>query len=488
MKFFVFAFIAFFLLTCKKSLVNEKELRELNFEELFFKPPLHPTKEITELISLLKKENDKTGFVNKLPLECGLPIWEKFLGLKEDNHTVLPTNNNGSYLLYIAANTVIVPFSENNTNLSGLLFITANPDGSYKISFTSQNELRQNVYDARVSTITVEKKLILFIYFENAIWGRTEFLNIPHNIFDKTGVTHEKGERTIKLVAVQSPQITSHYYCIQLTFICTVCWQVSCPLSQIIQACGYTEETGGGGGGEGSGSGEGGGGGGGSGGNCNVPFYIFRVNPCSIVPPPDTTSVITKLKNYSLAINRTADSVFQLSMIVPQKEYAFILVKNNQNTIYPKNIKNDNDPDAVTVNWFLQNNETLLAQWHSHQDASTNLNDRPGPSHDDIIALNAHGHQTKLHFVSFVDCGNVRFAIVIEDPIKANTFFRNVNFGNFDVYETYMNSLNNNPLRGINYQQAGLEATIAVIGSASSNGIAVYKSTDILKTEYEKKN
>jgi hypothetical protein len=234
--------------------------------------------------------------------------------------------------------------------------------------------------------------------------------------------------------------------------------------------------------------GGGSGNGGGSGTGCTTAWY--RVNPCggSTNPtPPDTTSVLTKLKNYAIAINHTADSVFQLSMIPPLKEYCGIIVKKDA-SVYLKNIRTDNDPDQVNYIWFLQNNETLLGQFHTHQENSVNLNDRPGSSHEDIIGLNAHGHQTKRHFISIIECGNVRSALVIEDPIKANQFFRNVNFGNFDVYTTYMNSLNNNPIRHTNYQQAGLDAVKAVLGDTSVSGIAIYKSTNTQKTEYEKKN
>ncbi|MFZ1786350.1 MAG: hypothetical protein WAU23_14185 [Ferruginibacter sp.] len=174
-------------------------------------------------------------------------------------------------------------------------------------------------------------------------------------------------------------------------------------------------------------------------------------------------------------------------MITPQKEYAFIVVKNGI-YIYPKNIRTDSMPDQVAQNWFLQPNEVLLADWHTHQDISTNLNDRPGPSDDDIIGIKTGAHQTQLNFVRFIECGNVRYAFVIENPTKAAAFFRNVTFGRLDVSEVYQNSLKNNPIRSTNYQQAGVEATIAVIGNSSTNGIALYMSTNPQKNQYVKLN
>ena len=102
--------------------------------------------------------------------------------------------------------------------------------------------------------------------------------------------------------------------------------------------------------------------------------------------------------------------------------------------------------------------------------------------------LKRYGHQTKLHYMSFIDCGNVRYAFVIEDPVKATAFFRYFLFGKYDLNSVYSNSLTNNPIRGSNYQLAGLQAVIAAIGNASVNGIGIYKSTNPQKNQYEKKN
>jgi len=173
-------------------------------------------------------------------------------------------------------------------------------------------------------------------------------------------------------------------------------------------------------------------------------------------------------------------------MKLPQKERGFILVNKN-GVIYPKNIVKSQDENSVYYNWYLAPGEVLLGQNHTHQDPSTNTKDRPNFSDEDIAAIKqAHGHQTIQNYTSFIECGDVRYALVIEDPVKAIAFF-NANTPAI-INKKYLTNLNTNPNYSSNYQLAGQEATIAAIGSAAVSGIGFYKSTNTEKTVFVKIN
>ncbi|MBL7702418.1 MAG: hypothetical protein JNM14_09215 [Ferruginibacter sp.] len=459
------------------------------------------------MIEKLKQENERTGFVNKLPKNSGLPVWDKLVFPKKWQ----PQSFNDYEL---GTGNFIIPLTSNGYSISMIITGKKISDSSYTIRWFTANDLYNLCYEATNNDIKkAESLLAYFIYMENVVFDRTDFYHVPKKIFPTiSGESQTDSTKYIKLKYIDFTEDTNQntqelvgWSCFHVPSGvcnctsypcdwrngCSYCSAVFCiPIENPCPTCG------GGGGGNGGGNQGGGnpgggtsGGGGNTGGgggppNCNQPFYL--VDPCAPPPAPDTT-ILQRLTIYSQAMNSTADSVFNLSMVTPQKEYGFILVKKN-GVIYPKNIRTDNKPNDVKQNWFLQSGEVLLGDWHAHPDASSVLTDRPAPSDGDIIGLNTHGHQTRLHYMRFIDCGNVRYALVIEDPAKATLFFRNVVFGREDISLNYFNSLNNNPIRSSNYQQAGLEAVIAAIGNTFVNGIGIYKSTNSEKTIYEKKN
>jgi integrase len=73
-------------------------------------------------------------------------------------------------------------------------------------------------------------------------------------------------------------------------------------------------------------------------------------------------------------------------------------------------------------------------------------------------------------FISFADCRNKRYALVISDVAKAKLFFKNNTFQ--DIVYAYSPSISGNT------QQMQESAIINVIGTLSANGIGFYVSTD----------
>lgn len=499
-------FISFYCLNaCTKTDKIKSSSKIESFKEKFFENAHGHSKEVQDLINTLKEENERSGFVNKLPENCGLPVWDKLLLTHSDASSVATSTTpiNSSIIIPGANSTIaLIPLTNTNVSLSSVLIIESFTDTTIVKCLTT-NDYLYNVTHATDINVTQSKNdLTLFLYMENHTFGTNHFYNVPPNALPfNTSIGDRNGNKHVEIKNVIPINSVVPWICVEYLVLCTVCYQYPCEygLSYWYPVCTYVGGGGaptGGGGNGGSGPAGGGGGGsggqtgGGNGGNCSNlnAWYNENLVPCGGTPPPPDTPVLQRLSLYSAAINHVADSVFQLSMVVPQKEYSFIIVKNNQNQIYPKNIRTDSLENSVTPIWYCQPYETLLGNWHPHPDPSADTNNRPAPSNEDILELNSHGHQSKLNFTSFIDCGNIRFAFVIENNVKANTFFRNINFAKYDMSAVYFNSLYNNPLRSSNYQLAGIQAVVAAIGNASASGIGFYKSTNPQKTEYTKIN
>ena len=54
------------------------------FETAFFNVPASASEQVKKLVLSLKIENEKTGFVNKLPQNWGLPKWESVIWQKNE--------------------------------------------------------------------------------------------------------------------------------------------------------------------------------------------------------------------------------------------------------------------------------------------------------------------------------------------------------------------------------------------------------------------
>lgn len=59
---------------CKKSGFNNEVLHDRGFAEKFFETRVLVNDDVTRVIEILKTENERTGFVSKLPANCGLPV------------------------------------------------------------------------------------------------------------------------------------------------------------------------------------------------------------------------------------------------------------------------------------------------------------------------------------------------------------------------------------------------------------------------------
>ena len=216
-----------------------------------------------------------------------------------------------------------------------------------------------------------------------------------------------------------------------------------------------------------------------------VPCGGCGSGPLVVVPPdePPVNYVNTDslLAQISRSIKSKADSIFNLSTQQNYNEWGMIIVRKNGN-VYAKNEKTDNDPNYVKLNWFLQSGEELIGDSHVHND--TDSLGRSSFSGDDLTALRRN--KNKYQYVKFIDCGNVSYAFVIEDVLKAGAFFSQ-NQENI-IIDSISARAYRHPLRYSNWQHATSETMMNYLGSSSVSGIGMYKSNNSDKTSFIKLN
>lgn len=224
-----------------------------------------------------------------------------------------------------------------------------------------------------------------------------------------------------------------------------------------------------------TGGGSHGGGGSGSGGGGSPP------------PPPVRDSNYFKglLNKEAVAISKMSDSAFKLAQN-GKVEYSLIITQKDTN-VYARNLKTDNDTNAVNMNYRTPTGEKLVGEDHTHQDdkPTSLLSNRSSLDIGDVYALWDIGNFSKQDFISFVEMGDERQAIVVEDPVKAANFVNALKRINYlDIWYAKATSL----FTGNNWRQATLNATLYLLGNLSSSGIGIYRTIDAGKVLFTKLN
>lgn len=197
----------------------------------------------------------------------------------------------------------------------------------------------------------------------------------------------------------------------------------------------------------------------------------------NVLTDPSQGPIDSLLARYSLAINHQADSLFALSAAHHNWEYNMTIVMQD-NVIYGKNIRTDMDSNGVAPDLRVNPGETLLATLHVHPRA--NVADRSAPSHGDIYSLSSTLLQ---HFIQFVECGNLRYALVIENPAKAKAYLK-THTPEILLQAIYAIAVQQ-PNYYYNWQAATQIAVTGTLGPVNSCGIGFYASTNSDKTIYQ---
>ncbi len=151
-------------------------------------------------------------------------------------------------------------------------------------------------------------------------------------------------------------------------------------------------------------------------------------------------------------------------------------------------MKTDNSANDVTMNYRVPTGEQIVGDLHTHQDdvAGRPAQMRCSLDIGDVYALSGFGFNSKQDFASFVEMGNTRQVIVVEDPIKAAAYINVLK--RKDYINTWTSIAFASPLYWTNYSQASLNATLSMLGNSATSGIGFYQTTDIDKVVFTKLN
>jgi|GEM_PF-6764719 len=292
----------------------------------FFTPEKPVNKTIRHCIELLKQENERRNFVDALPKNLGMPLWEKMQLRKLQ--TSQARGDAGEHFMVIA----FAP----GTYVSGLL-IAVPVDTGYTTNYYSKEYLNFICHKSNKDIADAENLLGLFMLMENSIFNRTDFYHIPTDLFPTNArVPLTDSTKIASMISIpgenmQAPCVLvpsgAHHYMEEGS--CD--WYLNCPVCSAMYCGGnppgpYEPPVPGGPGGPpGNPPNTPGGGGGSGGGNpppptpvpCDAPFYL--VDPCAPTPgplPPEEPPYFTLLDVDADSVSNPCVSALinQLSM------------------------------------------------------------------------------------------------------------------------------------------------------------------------------
>lgn len=361
--------------SCTKIDVAKNETVDNTFVNNFFKVSKPVSTTVANIIAKLKIENERTNFVNNLPKDCGMPIWDKLL-LKEGG------NNNYAFRGGDSLEDIILPLTNNNQNLSSILILHDSISGYQVDCFTTNSYLYDETHGTNVDTLKAMDDLVLFFFVENKTFGTTKFYHIPTNLFS---ASHQLGTDGKKIITIRNDTSTivnnrMIEICSDILILCSYCGLETCPLTWTLHHCITIGEGGGGGGGGsgphgGGGVGSGGGGTGGGGEPCGGAraWYarIIEPNPCDPPPPPPPVND-TILDPCSDAFALQSSASFKSYMqelkdsTNSNREYGYFMKKDN-NGVFGNTLLGliQGPADKLSLGDFI-NNYQIDCFAHSH--------------------------------------------------------------------------------------------------------------------------
>jgi hypothetical protein len=213
-----------------------------------------------------------------------------------------------------------------------------------------------------------------------------------------------------------------------------------------------------------------------------IPIYTF---------PPLPEPIDSILKRISEFANRYSDSLFNIAL-TQRAEYCFTIVDYNNNVMDTLHMRTDGSGMAVIPRYGVYGGRRLRGIWHAHVIDSpipiTDTSAISGPSGDDVGNLFDLLNQNPPVPV-LTECGFVRYALVVENPQKANAFFRTQGNGPLLLYNKLLQMVYNDPRSSTNlFHQVSVEKLRLILGNSAISGIGIYKSSNPEKTLYTKLN
>jgi hypothetical protein len=471
-------------------------------EDRFFNS--HRSTDPTEkaLVDFIKRRNAKDYFVEQTIKQIGYPRWDKALSFKKPA-TKSAERENAEDSVSIS----YIPFVRDSQHYVNALLIIKTQQTDTAFYYFCDWQYKSKVHGLPSIDTTAERYAIFFMILDNRTFGHTGF-NITDTSLFPAAVPRAGGGKRLEFVNISSSGAARnnlweyHEICVDF-YVCGDpdwcarhggCDYLNCVAGAgepghcylVTSICdGWWEETGGSGGGTGGTGGTGGSGGGSGGGNtppnCGGPITNSKgmiLEGCQpgwnpgggggTPPPPPPDPIDSLLARYSRAIKDTAVYIYDNLSQPFNIEYAFTgTLQNGQ--IVPIEIRTNNDSIQVIPKVMI-GRTILLFTWHSHVSRSINIAERGSFSPADIDMLRNVRCLTQ-GFVSFADCRDKRYALVVTDAVKATIFF-NSN----DVDAIDKNWVTNNMTGTV--QEIDERRVKNVIGSTSVNGVSFYVSND----------
>lgn len=471
--------------------------------------------EVLQVIEEIKKQNNLTQLVNQLVNRAGYPIWEK---ARTITSSVLLSRNE----IDNQQDTItIIPLVKDNTQIVDS-YLAAKINGQITLKLFESKEVTEllNVHDQT----NANKYALLFMNLTKETFGTkrfrvtnetlfAEFRNNSNEIIEVILPDYQATSRMAQLCVTITIATTSQF-CGTPGFHgcasqCDNCGTYCYPKTtyQFAEICNdwWVPDSGGGG----TSVGDDGSGGTSSGGNNNVDF-----NPCLTlgsvivdgriaeicndipqnwpgwVPileetniPASDSLVIARLNKISNAISDSSNSLFnKANNRAMNKEWGFLIVSQSD-SIYPKNTKGGLYENYTPFDYTIRPTEKLLGTLHVHQSGTDNPKDRPSFSGDDVNVLRKFINHDPP-FVLLIECGNVRYALIIESIDKARIFFatynseklRTAGMGAYQLSGAYND-----------WQLATETAIKNLLNTSANTGIGFYKS-NLAKDNFSKLN
>jgi hypothetical protein len=149
----------------------------------------------------LKAYNEKSHFVEKLPKNAGVPIWEKIIKTSKKQKTAIlaaegkmvnATGNSES------AETLIIPLTNDDKYLSSVMIGTVFNDSTIAFNCITNKRLYNKVMDSTVPASVSQKLVGLFMLMDNSCFNTTVFKHIPGKLFPHSRLNLENGKKWVE--------------------------------------------------------------------------------------------------------------------------------------------------------------------------------------------------------------------------------------------------------------------------------------------------
>jgi len=166
-------FCSMVFLACQKR-VQDVSVRH-NRED-FFRATKPVNEKTAQLIEALRKNNERTHFLDQLPENMGLPVWNKVF-FNDKKSIALRTAGDDDRTLVTS-----IPLTKDDEYLSGVLLVETNEDEVISIKPYTSKYLYDVCHDS-LSTEQARETLGLFMLMDYETFGNTKFQNIPKAMF-----------------------------------------------------------------------------------------------------------------------------------------------------------------------------------------------------------------------------------------------------------------------------------------------------------------